>query len=315
MSSIRPWILAARPKTLFATLAPIIVGISLSYKISNTIDWCLTSLIILSAVLLQIGSNYANDAYDYLKGADTKNRKGPKRMVQSGILSANSVLNAMYAIFILSVLIGYFLARIGGWPIIVIGLLSIVFAIIYTAGPYPLAYNGLGEITVFIFFGIIATIGTLYLQIVNIDSYFNLFTLEVFVAASSVGLLNTAILVVNKSDLINGELDPEVNKLDHVLISLKENLNLDKLISKIKNKLKTRFIINEDILITRERHRQHLVQCSDNLTNFLEKNDKKDFDKAAEDLRLATRHLGMIVGKVDVEEILGSIFNDFCIGK
>ena len=128
-------------------------------------------------------------------------------------------------------------------------------------------------------------------------------------------LKDNAILVVNKSDLINGELDPEVRKLDHVLISLKENINLDKLISKIKNQLKTKFIINEDILITRERHRQHLVQCLNNLINFLEKNDKKDFDKAAEDLRLATRHLGMIVGKVDVEEILGSIFNDFCIGK
>ena len=128
-------------------------------------------------------------------------------------------------------------------------------------------------------------------------------------------LKDNAILVINKSDLINGELDPEVNKLDHVLISLKENKNLDKLISKIKNKLKTKFIINDDILITRERHRQHLVHCLDNLKNFLEKNDKKDFDKAAEDLRLATRNLGMIVGKVDVEEILGSIFNDFCIGK
>ena len=128
-------------------------------------------------------------------------------------------------------------------------------------------------------------------------------------------LKDNAILVVNKSDLINSELDPEVKKLDHVLISLKENLNLDKLISKIKNKLKTKFIVNEDILITRERHRQHLTQCLDNLRNFIEKNDKKDFDKGAEDLRLATRHLGMIVGKVDVEEILGSIFNDFCIGK
>ena len=128
-------------------------------------------------------------------------------------------------------------------------------------------------------------------------------------------LKDNAILVVNKSDLINGELDPEVKKLDHVLISLKENQNLDKLISKIKERLKTKFIVNEDILITRERHRQHLVQCSDNLRNFIEKNDKKDFDKGAEDLRLATRHLGMIVGKVDVEEILGSIFNDFCIGK
>ena len=128
-------------------------------------------------------------------------------------------------------------------------------------------------------------------------------------------LKDNAILVVNKSDLIEGELDTEVTDLDHVLISLKKNLNLDKLISKIKDRLKTKFIINEDILITRERHRQHLVQCSDNLRNFLKKNDKKDFDKAAEDLRLATRHLGMIVGKVDVEEVLGSIFNDFCIGK
>ena len=128
-------------------------------------------------------------------------------------------------------------------------------------------------------------------------------------------LKDNAILVVNKSDLIEGELNQEIKKLDHVLISLKENLNLDKLILKIKDRLKTKFIINKDILITRERHRQHLVQCLNNLTNFLEKNDKKDFDKAAEDLRLATRHLGMIVGKVDVEEVLGSIFNDFCIGK
>ena len=128
-------------------------------------------------------------------------------------------------------------------------------------------------------------------------------------------LKDNAILVVNKSDLIKGELDRDVKKLDHVLISLKENLNIDKLILKIKDRLKTKFIVNEDILITRERHRQHLVQCSENLRNFLEKNEKKDFDKAAEDLRLATRHLGMIVGKVDVEEVLGSIFNDFCIGK
>ncbi len=128
-------------------------------------------------------------------------------------------------------------------------------------------------------------------------------------------LRNDAILVVNKSDLLKGKLEPEVVKHNHVLISLKDNLNLDKLILKIKKILKTKFISEEDILITRERHRQHLLQCADYLKNFQDKNDQKDFDKAAEDLRLATRHLGMIVGKVDVEEILGSIFNDFCIGK
>lgn len=128
-------------------------------------------------------------------------------------------------------------------------------------------------------------------------------------------LKNNAILVVNKSDLLKEKLDPEILNLNHVLISLKDNLNIEKLISKIKDNLKNKFIISEDILITRERHRQHLVQCVDHLKNFLDKNNKNDFDKAAEDLRLATRHLGMIVGKVDVEEILGSIFNDFCIGK
>tara|TARA_B100001057_G_scaffold251021_1_gene251229 strand:- start:1103 stop:2434 length:1332 start_codon:yes stop_codon:yes gene_type:complete len=128
-------------------------------------------------------------------------------------------------------------------------------------------------------------------------------------------LKNDSILVINKSDLLKKELHLDVSKFNHVLISIKDNLNIDKLISKIKNALKNKFINNEDILITRERHRQHLIQCVDHLKNFSDKNDKKDFDKAAEDLRLATRQLGMIVGKVDVEEILGSIFNDFCIGK
>ena len=113
--------------------------------------------------------------------------------------------------------------------------------------------------------------------------------------------------------LLKEKLDPKILKLNHVLISLKDNLNIDELIFKIKDSLKNKFITEEDILITRERHRQHLLQCVDHLKNFLDKNYKSDFDKAAEDLRLATRHLGMIVGKVDVEEILGSIFNDFVL--
>ncbi len=124
-----------------------------------------------------------------------------------------------------------------------------------------------------------------------------------------------AILVVNKSDLIPGNINNELKKHDHILVSIKNNLNLDKLILKIKKKLENKFISYGDILITRERHRQHLEQCISHLKNFKNKNGSEDYDKAAEDLRLATRHLGMIVGKVDVEEILGSIFNDFCIGK
>jgi len=124
-----------------------------------------------------------------------------------------------------------------------------------------------------------------------------------------------AILVVNKSDLFNGTIDKQFKKYSHVLISIKNNSNLDQLIKKIKSKLESKFISSEDILITRERHRQHLEQCISHLKDFKNKNGNEEFDKAAEDLRLATRQLGMIVGKVDVEEILGSIFNDFCIGK
>ena len=126
---------------------------------------------------------------------------------------------------------------------------------------------------------------------------------------------DNSILVVNKSDLINKELSSKIKKLNPILISVKNNLNLNVLILKIKDKLKSKFIENEDVLITRTRHRNHLEQCLECLINFEKKNKTEDFDKAAEDLRLATRHLGMIVGKVDVEEILGSIFNNFCIGK
>jgi tRNA modification GTPase len=128
-------------------------------------------------------------------------------------------------------------------------------------------------------------------------------------------LTKNAILVVNKSDLIKGKLNSKFKKYEYVLISIKKDSNLNKLIEKIKSKLKNKFTTTEDILITRERHRQNLINCVLHLEKFEKKKSAQDFDKAAEDLRLATRHLGMIVGKVDVEELLGSIFNDFCIGK
>ena len=197
MNIIKVWILAARPKTLFATLAPIIIGLSLSYEFSGVINWGISLMTISSAILLQIGSNYANDAYDYLKGADTKLRKGPKRMVQNGLLAPQAVLNMMYFLFIISVIIGYFLAEIGGWPIVIIGLSSIIFAIAYTGGPYPLGYNGFGDITVFIFFGIIATSGTVYLQLISYNIKVYDFIVEILIASCAVGFLNVAILVVN----------------------------------------------------------------------------------------------------------------------
>ena len=127
--------------------------------------------------------------------------------------------------------------------------------------------------------------------------------------------LKSSILVINKSDLGIKQINSEINKYDPIQISIKEDKNLDKLINSIKKKLENEFISSEDIFITRERHRLNLEKCVECLKNFEEKKSLDDFDKAAEDLRLATRYLGMIVGKVDVEEILGSIFNDFCIGK
>ena len=128
-------------------------------------------------------------------------------------------------------------------------------------------------------------------------------------------LNNDAILVINKTDLISKNISSSFKKYDHVFISIKKEKNLNVLIKKVKRKLKNKFTTREDILITRERHRQNLINCVHHLEKFQKKRLSQDFDKAAEDLRLATRHLGMIVGKVDVEELLGSIFNDFCIGK
>ena len=128
-------------------------------------------------------------------------------------------------------------------------------------------------------------------------------------------LSSNAILVVNKLDLIKKKNNKRYKKYNYVSISIKKEINLNKLILKIKSKLKTKFAKSEDILITRERHRQNLLNCVYHLEMFKKKKSVHDLDKAAEDLRLATKHLGMIVGKVDVEELLGSIFNDFCIGK
>ena len=123
------------------------------------------------------------------------------------------------------------------------------------------------------------------------------------------------LVVVNKSDLGIENMLEDFSQYNPIYISIIKEKNIDTLISTIRNKLKNKFLSNQNILITRERHRLHLEQCLNHLENFENKRDEQDFDKAAEDLRLAARELGKIVGKFDVEEILGSIFNDFCIGK
>ena len=123
------------------------------------------------------------------------------------------------------------------------------------------------------------------------------------------------LVVVNKSDLGIENMLEDFSQYNPIYISIIKEKNIDTLISTIRNKLKNKFLSNQNILITRERHRLHLEQCLNHLENFENKRDEQDFDKAAEDLRLAARELGKIVGKFDVEEILGSIFSDFCIGK
>ena len=124
-----------------------------------------------------------------------------------------------------------------------------------------------------------------------------------------------SIFVINKIDLGANNINNKLKKYNPILISIKEDKNLDTLIKKIKENLKNKFVSSKDIYITRKRHRANLQKCVEHLNRFEEKQSIEDFDKGAEDLRLATRYLGTIVGKVDVEEILGSIFSDFCIGK
>ena len=128
-------------------------------------------------------------------------------------------------------------------------------------------------------------------------------------------IADKSIIVINKSDLVKVNLKNINKNIKPIIISIKDDNNVDKLIEAIKSKLKNQFLKTENVLITRSRHRQHLKECFKNLNNFLDKKNNEEYDKAAEDLRLSIRHLGTIVGKVDVEEILGSIFENFCIGK
>lgn len=183
------WILASRPKTLLAAVVPVIVGSSAAYASGSFfIEYSVVAL--LCSVLIQVGTNFTNDLYDFLKGADTVSRKGPQRVLASGLISVREMKLAIYLTFLLAFLLGLYLVAVGGVVILAIGLTSIFAGLAYTAGPYPLAYNGLGDIFVFIFFGLVGTMGTYYLHTGE-------FTLLSFLAAVPVGALITNILVVN----------------------------------------------------------------------------------------------------------------------
>lgn len=196
------WILASRPKTLLAGIVPVMVGSALA--ISQGKFYLLYSIVaLICSVLIQIGTNFTNDLYDYLKGSDTIKRKGPRRVLASGLITVKEMRYAIFLVFGLTFILGLYLVYFAGLLILWVGIFSIFAGIIYTAGPFPLAYNGLGDIFVFIFFGIIGTIGTYYLHTQEVS-------LIALIVSVPVGALITNILVVNNFRDI--EEDREANK-------------------------------------------------------------------------------------------------------
>ena len=183
------WLLASRPKTLPAAAAPVIVGSALAY-FDGSFHLGPALACLLAALLLQIGSNLANDVFDYEKGADQGERHGPLRVTQAGLLTPGQVKRGMLLVFGISALLGLYLTFVGSWPILALGLAAILSAVAYTGGPFPLGYHGLGDLFVFIFFGLAAVAGTYYVQVLTVTS-------PVWWMSVSMGLLTVAILVVN----------------------------------------------------------------------------------------------------------------------
>lgn len=189
LTKFQIWLLAARPRTLPAAAAPVIIGTAIAYY--DGVFRLLPALgALVGALLLQIGANFANDVFDYQKGVDGFERLGPTRVTQSGMLSPTSVKAGMWFMFGLAALVGIYLTWASGWPVIAIGVASIVAAVLYTGGPLPYGYRGLGEIFCFLFFGVAAVMGTYYVQAVR-------FSLSSFIGSVPVGLLIVAILAVN----------------------------------------------------------------------------------------------------------------------
>ncbi|MEO0795056.1 MAG: 1,4-dihydroxy-2-naphthoate polyprenyltransferase [Verrucomicrobiota bacterium] len=186
---LSPWILAARPKTLPAAIAPVLVGTALAGH-DHVFAWQPALICLAFAVLIQIGTNFANDYYDFLKGADTESRIGPTRAVASGLISAGAMRRATIVVLVLAFMVGLALVYWGGWQLIIVGVLSIICAVAYTGGPYPLGYNGLGDIFVFVFFGLIAVGFTYYVQAGSFSSVS-------WLLGAAVGALSTNLLVVN----------------------------------------------------------------------------------------------------------------------
>jgi 1,4-dihydroxy-2-naphthoate octaprenyltransferase len=194
---MNPWILASRPRTLGASVIPVLAGAALAFS-SGAFQAVVTALTLACAVLIQIATNYFNDAIDHAKGTDTNNRIGPLRVTSAGLLPYRRVIAAGFAVLGLTALLAIPLVLQGGWTILLVGCASIVFAYLYTGGPWPLAYLGLGEIFVVLFFGLIAVGGTFYLNTLD-------FSAASLLAGLQIGLHSSVLLAVNNLRDLEGD--------------------------------------------------------------------------------------------------------------
>ena len=186
---IKNWISAARPRTLPTSIAPVILATTYSWQ-DGKADWKVFTICMLFALAAQIASNFANDYFDYKHGSDKPNRVGPRRAVASGDIKPKTMLRATIITLAIAAVLGCMLIPVGGWPLVLLGAIIILFALAYSSGPYPLSYHGLGEVTVFVFFGLVPVTATYWLQTQSITS-------EVLIGAAAMGLLSSNILLVN----------------------------------------------------------------------------------------------------------------------
>ena len=188
----RVWLLATRPATLTAALSPVMVGAAAAWRASAGAGyrWGAVLAALLGAMFIQVGTNLANDVFDFEKGADTAERLGPTRVTQAGLLTPSQVRAGMVASFALATAAGVYLTAVAGWAIVAIGVASIASGVAYTGGPYPLGYNGLGDVFVFVFFGLVAVGGTAFVALGHVPAL-------ALALAVPVGALATAVLVVN----------------------------------------------------------------------------------------------------------------------
>lgn len=200
---LKPWILATRPKTLAASVVPVLMGSALAWRVEGTVSWLYAGCALAGAVLIQVATNFINDALDFKKGADTGERIGPLRVTQAGLLTADAVMRGAYLCFFLAALCGIPLILRGGWPLLAIGLTSILAAYAYTGGPYPLAYHGLGELFVMVFFGLVAVGGTYYVLTRAIS-------VQALLCGFAAGALSIVLLAIN--NLRDAATDRSTNK-------------------------------------------------------------------------------------------------------